>query len=67
MIDINSETWKAIMEWSKREEEYALHNVRVSGLAIEDTEYLRGRLAVLADLRTLADEKPTSQAAPLIT
>ena len=66
MIDPHSETWHAVMKWAEAQEYQALCQLRQPGLAQEDTEFIRGRLGALDDLRGLVASRPTI-ATPIMT
>ena len=60
MIDRTSATWTHIDLWAEKADRQALAQIRQPGLSMEDTEFLRGRLAAFAEVRALAVEKPAS-------
>lgn len=67
MIDKQSETWRHVEEWSKREREICRDQLEQPGLEPGDTEFVRGRIAALNELRNLVAEKPAIRSAPVIT
>ena len=56
MIDKHSETWRKIATWAEGELSRATERIETLGVKPEETENLRGRIAVLRDLLTMQDE-----------
>ncbi len=55
MIDKASETWRDIVAWVEDEGAKAAGQLAMTGVALPETEFLRGRLSALADLLDLAE------------
>lgn len=56
MIDRHSETWRDVAAWADSELAKASERIETLGVELAETENLRGRIACLRELLSLADE-----------
>ena len=64
MIDKHSATWREVAAWAEGELSKAAERNETHGLAMADTENMRGRIACLRELLALADEPEPRVAMP---
>lgn len=56
MIDRHSDTWREVAAWTTDELSRACARVESLGVGPDETENLRGRIAVLRELLAMQDE-----------
>lgn len=64
MIDKSSDTWATILAWTDEEATKAISRLTNTGCSLVETEYLRGRLATLAELSLLGNDADPPLAEP---
>lgn len=57
MIDVHSETWADIMRFAESLKADLMPSLMNPGMSFEQTQYIRGRLAILNELTGLPYEK----------
>ena len=56
IIDRHSETWRTVTAWAEAELIKASERIEALGVVLEETENLRGRIAVLRELLRMQDD-----------
>jgi hypothetical protein len=60
VIDTGSPTWQHLKDWAQDQRRKSLDKLCAHGLAGDETEYHRGRIALLKELLTLPEDRPAT-------